>query len=75
MLADGSPALGLSTSQIRGLQRGHLVCCTFLKGFVIPTRPLTVIRPPYDSSGITSLLAANLLYEFICVPPPKRGGL
>jgi len=27
------------------------------------------ISPPYDSSGNTSLLGANLLFEMLCVLP------
>jgi len=30
---------------------------------------LVEVSPPYDPSGITSMLAANLLYEMLCVLP------
>jgi guanidinobutyrase len=33
---------------------------------------LVEVAPPYDSSGNTSLLAANLLYEMLCVLPGVR---
>jgi len=32
---------------------------------------LVEVSPPYDTSGNTSLLAANLLYEMLCVLPKK----
>ncbi|TCO81740.1 agmatinase [Plasticicumulans lactativorans] len=34
---------------------------------------LTEVSPPYDASGNTSLLGANLLYEMLCVLPGARG--
>ena len=30
---------------------------------------LVEVSPPYDTSGNTALLAANLLYEMLCVLP------
>jgi len=27
------------------------------------------VSPPYDTTGSTSILAANLLYEMLCVLP------
>ncbi len=35
---------------------------------------LVEVCPPYDPSGTTSLLAANLLYEMLCVLPGVRRG-
>ncbi len=35
---------------------------------------LVEVMPPYDPAGITSLLAANLLYEFISLEAVKRRG-
>ncbi|TMV39371.1 agmatinase, partial [Thioclava sp. BHET1] len=41
---------------------------------------LVEVSPPYDPSGNTALIAANLLYEMLCVLPgaggraaPRRG--
>jgi guanidinobutyrase len=31
---------------------------------------LVEVSPPYDPSGNTALVAANLLYEMLCVLPP-----
>jgi guanidinobutyrase len=30
---------------------------------------LVEVSPPYDSSGNTALLGANILYEMLCVLP------
>ncbi len=36
---------------------------------------LVEMSPPYDPSGNTALIAANLLYEMLCLlPGVKRGG-
>ena len=40
-----------------------------LKGLKIVGADLVEVSPPYDSGGITSLLAANLLYEILCILP------
>jgi agmatinase len=57
----GTPQVGgLSSAQIlqlvRSLQGLHIVGCDLVE-----------VSPPYDSGEITSLLAANLLYELLCV--------
>jgi len=41
---------------VRSLRGLHLVGCDLVE-----------VSPPFDSGEITSLLAANLLYELICV--------
>jgi guanidinobutyrase len=43
---------------IRGCQGLPLVGCDLVE-----------VAPPYDPSGNTSLLAANLLFEMLCVLP------
>jgi guanidinobutyrase len=30
---------------------------------------LVEVSPPYDNSGVTSMMAANLLYEMLCALP------
>ncbi len=35
---------------------------------------LVEVSPPYDPSGNTALVAANLLYEMLCVLPDRRAG-
>lgn len=53
---------GLTTIQaleiIRGLRGIQLVGCDLVE-----------VSPPYDQSGSTALIAANLLYEMLCVLP------
>ena len=38
-----------------------------LKGQDLIGADLVEVSPPYDNGEITSLLAANLLYEMLCV--------
>ena len=59
----GTPEIGgLTTIQaleiIRGCRGLHLVGCDLVE-----------VSPPYDPSGNTALLAANLLFEMLCVLP------
>ena len=59
----GTPEIGgLTVPQaleiIRGCRRLNLVGCDLLE-----------VSPPYDPSGNTALLGANLLYEMLCVLP------
>jgi agmatinase len=57
----GTPQVGgLSSAQILDLVRG-------LKGMKLVGCDLVEVSPPYDNGEITSLLAANLLYELICL--------
>ena len=59
----GTPEIaGLTPPQalqlIRGLRGLNLVGCDLVE-----------VSPPYDTTGTTALLAANLLYEMLCVLP------
>jgi arginase family enzyme len=57
----GTPQVGgLSSAQILDLVRG-------LQGLKLVGCDLVEVSPPYDNGEITSLLAANLLYELICL--------
>lgn len=57
----GTPQVGGFTSmQILNLVRA-------LRGLNIVSCDLVEVSPPYDTGEITSLLAANLLYELLCV--------
>lgn len=57
---------GLTTIQgleiIRGCAGLNLVGCDLVE-----------VSPPYDPSGNTALIAANFLYEMLCVLPDRRG--
>ena len=56
---------GLTTIQaleiIRGLKGVNLVGCDLVE-----------VSPPYDQAGTTALIAANLLYEMLCVVPAPQ---
>jgi len=57
----GTPQVGgLTSVQILGLVRA-------LRGLNIVGGDLVEVSPPYDTGEITSLLAANLLFELLCV--------
>ena len=62
----GTPEIGGLTS-IQGLEiiRG-------CQGLDLVGADLVEVAPPYDPSGNTALLAANLLFEMLCVMPGVR---
>jgi agmatinase len=67
-VVDPAFAPGTGTPQVGGLSSAQildLVRC--LKGLNLVACDLVEVSPPYDNGEITSLLAANLLYELICL--------
>lgn len=59
----GTPEIGgLTVPQALEIIRG-------LKGCQLVGADLVEVSPPYDVSGMTALLAANLAYEILCVFP------
>ena len=59
----GTPEIGgLSVPQALEIIRG-------CRGLNVVGGDLVEVAPPYDSSGNTALLGANLLYEMLCVLP------
>ena len=59
----GTPEIGgLTTAQAMELIRG-------LRGLNIVGCDMVEVSPPYDPSGNTALVAANLLFELLCVLP------
>jgi guanidinobutyrase len=59
----GTPEIGgLTVSQALEIIRG-------CKGLNLVGADLVEVSPPYDPSGNTALLGANLLYEMLCVLP------
>jgi len=59
----GTPEVGgLTSIQALEIVRG-------CKGLNLVGCDLVEVAPPYDVSGNTSQLAANLLYEMLCVLP------
>jgi guanidinobutyrase len=62
----GTPEIGgLTTMQAMEIIRG-------CRGLDLVGCDLVEVSPPYDPFGTTSLLAANLLYEMLCVLPGVR---
>ena len=62
----GTPEIGgLTVPQALEIVRG-------CRGLNLVGADLVEVAPPYDTSGITALLGANLLYEMLCVLPGVR---
>jgi agmatinase len=67
-VVDPAFAPGTGTPQVGGLSSAQILeLVRSLRGLNIVGCDLVEVSPPYDSEEITSLLAANLLYELICV--------
>ncbi len=67
---DPAFAPGTGTPQVGGANSFFTVeLLQSLKGLKIVGADLVEVSPPYDSGSITSLLAANLLYEILCILP------
>ena len=67
---DPSFAGGTGTPEIGGLSVAQgLEIVRGCRGLNVIGCDLVEVSPPYDSSGNTALLAANLLYEMLCVLP------
>jgi agmatinase len=73
---DPSVAPGTGTPQIGGLDSFEaLQLLRSLRGLNIVGCDLVEVSPPYDSANVTSLVAANILYEILCIlPVGKEGG-
>jgi agmatinase len=67
-VVDPAFAPGTGTPQVGGLSSAHIIdLVRSLRGLNIVGCDLVEVAPPYDTGEITSLLAANLLYELLCV--------
>jgi guanidinopropionase len=61
----GTPEIGgLSTIEVQGLIRG-------LRGLNLVGADVVEVSPPFDSSGNTSLIAATIMYEILCILAEK----
>ena len=70
---DPAFAPGTGTPEVGGLtSREALEVVRALVGFDLVAADLVEVSPPYDHSNITSLLAANLLFEMISVMAVTR---
>ncbi len=67
-VVDPAFAPGTGTPQVGGLSSAQILdLVRSLKGLNLVGCDLVEVSPPYDNGEITSLLAANLLYELICL--------
>jgi agmatinase len=65
---DPAYAPGTGTPQVGGFTSFQILeLVRALRGLKIVGCDLVEVSPPYDTGEITSLLAANLLYELLCV--------
>lgn len=65
---DPAYAPGTGTPQVGGFTSHQILeLVRALKGLVIASADMVEVSPPYDAGEITSLLAANLLFELLCV--------
>ena len=67
-VVDPAFAPGTGTPQVGGLSSAQMVeVVRVLRGLKFIACDLVEVSPPYDSADITSLLAANLLFEMLCL--------
>ena len=67
-VVDPAFAPGTGTPQVGGLSSAQILeLVRALKGLQLAGCDLVEVSPPYDNGEITSLLAANLLYELLCL--------
>jgi len=67
-VVDPAFAPGTGTPQVGGLSSAQILeLVRSLKGLQLAGCDLVEVSPPYDNGEITSLLAANLLYELLCL--------
>ena len=67
-VVDPAFAPGTGTPQVGGLSSAQILeLVRSLKGLDLVGCDLVEVSPPYDNGEITSLLAANLLYELVCL--------
>ena len=65
---DPAYAPGTGTPQVGGFTSHQILqLVRALRGLNIIGADLVEVSPPFDTGEITSLLAANLLYELLCV--------
>ena len=74
-VADPAYAPGTGTPEIAGLHSREVVALVRgLRGMPIVGFDVVEVSPPWDSSEITALLAANLVYEFLEVRAAREEG-
>lgn len=73
-VVDPAYSPGTGTPEVGGMTSwGALECLRALEGFNLVGADVVEVAPPYDGAGgITSLLAANLLYEMLSLVAKRR---
>jgi agmatinase len=67
-VVDPAYAPGTGTPQVGGLSSAQILdLVRILQGLKLVGCDLVEVSPPYDNGEITSLLAANLLFELLCL--------
>lgn len=67
-VVDPAFAPGTGTPQVGGLSSAQAVeLVRALRGLKLVGADVVEVSPPYDTGEITSLLAANILYEILCL--------
>jgi len=67
-IVDPAFAPGTGTPQVGGLSSIQILeLVRSLKGQSLVSADVVEVSPPYDNGEITSLLAANLMYEILCL--------
>ena len=67
-VVDPAFAPGTGTPQVGGLSSAQAIdLVRALRGLKLVGADVVEVSPPYDSGEITSLLAANILYEILCL--------
>jgi guanidinobutyrase len=67
-VVDPAYAPGTGTPQVGGLSSAQILdLVRSLRGLNLVGCDLVEVSPPYDNGEITSLLAANLLFELLCL--------
>ena len=70
---DPAYAPGTGTPEVGGFTGAE--CLQLLRGLAglnIVAYDVVEVMPPYDPANVTSLLAANLVYEFIALEAVRR---
>ena len=67
-----SPFLALCTDDRKNQPKVGLEIIRGCAGLNLVGCDLVEVSPPYDPSGNTAMIAANFLYEMLCVLPDRR---
>ena len=70
-----TPVAALGVAPVRGVRSGALALLRGLAGLDLVGADVVEVAPPYDGPGqVTSLLAANLMFEIVTLFALRPGG-